>query len=71
MSLWKVSDDATGTLMVAHYKRLQASEGRVAAMRRVVRDAARTTEGRRKWYRQEGRMTNDYRHHYYWAAFIQ
>lgn len=35
MSSWKVSDDATGTLMVAYYKRLQASEGRVAAMHAV------------------------------------
>lgn len=63
MSLWKVSDAATRDLMTAYYTRLQAGEGRTEALRQVqlamLRGELKPT--------QDGA---DYRHPYYWAAFI-
>lgn len=55
VSLWKVSDTATQSLMVDYYQRLLKGEGRSAALRSaqlaVMADPAR-------------------RHPFYWAAFI-
>jgi CHAT domain-containing protein/Tfp pilus assembly protein PilF len=63
MSLWKVSDAGTRDLMTAYYTRLQAGEGRTEALRQVqlamLRGELKPT--------QDGA---DYRHPYYWAAFI-
>jgi CHAT domain-containing protein len=56
MSLWQVSDTATRDLMVAYYKRLQAGEGRTAALRQVQLEMLRN---------------NARSHPYYWASFIQ
>ena len=80
MSLWKVSDAGTRDLMVAYYTRLQRGESRTEAMRQVqlamlrgdllpgsgnkqlnLRDTVDTDELAR---------AKDYRHPYYWAAFI-
>jgi CHAT domain-containing protein len=55
MSLWKVDDEATRELMVAYYRRLQAGEGRAEALR-------------------QGQLamlaSPQYRHPFYWAAFL-
>lgn len=63
MSLWKVSDAGTRDLMVAYYTRLQAGEGRTEALRQVqlamLRGELKSTQN-----------AADYRHPYYWAAFI-
>ncbi|MBX3197288.1 MAG: CHAT domain-containing protein [Labilithrix sp.] len=55
MSLWKVDDDATKSLMIAFYADLKAGSGRAAALRKVqlAMLADKTTE-----------------HPYFWAAFI-
>jgi CHAT domain-containing protein len=79
ISLWKVADVGTRDLMTAYYTRLQAGEGRTEALRQVqlamlrgrltpgsaVRDRARETGDTRL-----KPATKDYRHPYYWAAFI-
>jgi len=63
MSLWKVSDEGTRDLMTAYYTRLKAGEGRTEALRQVqlamLRGELRPTQD-----------ATDYRHPYYWAAFI-
>ena len=41
MSLWKVDDSATRTLMAAYYRRLEAGEGRSEALREVQIEMAR------------------------------
>lgn len=55
MSLWKVDDEATRDLMVAYYKKLQASGGRSEALREVQLEML-SSPGRS--------------HPYYWASFI-
>jgi CHAT domain-containing protein len=83
MSLWKVSDAGTRDLMLAYYTRLQAGEGRTEALRQVqlamlrgeMLPAASVGNGRQNKPRETGEIseaaaTKDYRHPYYWAAFI-
>lgn len=65
MSLWQVSDEATRDLMIAYYTRLQASAGRIAAMREVQLAMLRSTV-----LAKSGDAKNNWRHPYYWAAFI-
>jgi tetratricopeptide (TPR) repeat protein/CHAT domain-containing protein len=55
ISLWKVDDAATQELMVAYYDRLLSGMPRDAALRETQLAFLNTTE---------------YRHPYYWAAFI-
>jgi CHAT domain-containing protein len=78
ISLWKVSDAATRALMVAYYKRLQVGEGRVTAMRAVQLEMMNghlkvgVASGKRGTTDTGDKVvTKDYRHPYYWAAFIQ
>jgi CHAT domain-containing protein len=55
MSLWQVDDLATRDLMAGYYQRLQAGEGRSAALRNV----------------QLALLNNPrYAHPYYWASFV-
>ena len=55
VSLWKVDDTATQSLMVQYYERLMNGEGRSEALRSV----------------QLKKMENpDYQHPFFWAAFI-
>lgn len=83
MSLWKVSDAGTRDLMVAYYTRLQQGESRTEALRQVqltmlqgkLTPSPKTTSDKQKSKRETGEMvgevkTRDYRHPYYWAAFI-
>jgi CHAT domain-containing protein len=42
MSLWKVNDEKTGTLMEAYYRQLLAGQGRAAALREAMRELRRT-----------------------------
>jgi CHAT domain-containing protein len=65
MSLWKVSDTATRDLMIAYYARLQAGEGRIAAMHQVQLAMLRGTI-----LAKSADAKADWRHPYYWAAFI-
>ncbi|MGB8511034.1 MAG: tetratricopeptide repeat protein [Pyrinomonadaceae bacterium] len=55
MSLWPVSDEATGELMSEYYKRLKAGEGRTEALRQVQLKMLRS---------------KDRTHPYFWASFI-
>lgn len=78
MSLWKVSDAGTRDLMTNYYQRLQAGEGRAEALRQVqlmmLRGQLRSTDKSRKRETSdtgEKVHTKNYRHPYYWAAFIQ
>jgi CHAT domain-containing protein len=77
MSLWKVSDAGTRDLMTAYYTRLQKGEGRTEALRQVqlamLRGQLRSSASSRK--RGTGDTSDtlapkDYRHPYFWAAFI-
>jgi CHAT domain-containing protein/Tfp pilus assembly protein PilF len=65
ISLWKVSDVATRDLMIAYYTRLQAGEGRIAAMREVQLSMLSGNP-----MAQAEDAKSDWRHPYYWAAFI-
>jgi len=75
LSLWQVSDEATRDLMVDYYKRLLAGEGRTEALRQVQLEMLRGGKlngGHRVPRLRPGTFTQiDYRHPYYWAAFIQ
>lgn len=75
MSLWRVSDKATKDLMVGYYKRLVAGEGRTEALRQVQLEMLRgrwRNEGPRAPRPGSGTAKeDDYRHPYYWVAFIQ
>jgi CHAT domain-containing protein/Tfp pilus assembly protein PilF len=78
MSLWKVSDTGTRDLMTDYYTRLQRGEGRAEALRQVQLTMLR---GQLKPTSRSGKRgttdtlananAKDYRHPYYWAAFIQ
>jgi CHAT domain-containing protein len=80
MSLWKVSDTGTRDLMTAYYARLQAGEGRTEALRqvqlamlrgRLLPGASRQQIRQRETVEtSETPSTKDYRHPYYWAAFV-
>lgn len=83
MSLWKVSDVGTRDLMIAYYTRLQLGESRTEALRQVqlamlqgkLMPSPKTTSDKQKGKRETSEMDNDapakdYRHPYYWAAFI-
>jgi CHAT domain-containing protein/Tfp pilus assembly protein PilF len=77
MSLWKVSDGGTRDLMIAYYTRLRNREGRAEALRQVQLRMLRgkLTPGgggdrRGTSDTDEKFATKDYRHPYYWAAFI-
>jgi CHAT domain-containing protein len=78
ISLWKVSDAGTRDLMTAYYTRLQKSEGRAEALRQVqlmmLRGQLRvgiSSDKRGTTDTGEKIATKNYRHPYYWAAFIQ
>ena len=77
MSLWKVSDAGTRDLMVAYYTRLQKEEGRAEALRQVQLSMlhrqllpAASSGTRETSDMNEKDVSKDYRHPYYWAAFI-
>lgn len=78
MSLWKVSDSGARDLMTAYYTRLQASEGRMEALRQVqlamLRGQLMPTRARQGEKRETSEALSDaakdYRHPYYWASFI-
>jgi tetratricopeptide (TPR) repeat protein/CHAT domain-containing protein len=78
MSLWKVSDGGTRDLMTAYYRRLQAGEGRTEALRQVqlamlrgqLKAATTGKGGQQEEDDRIGEAPKDYRHPYYWAAFI-
>lgn len=77
MSLWKVSDVGTRDLMTAYYKRSQTGEGRTEALRRVQLDMlhgrlSSSASSRKRGTSDTGEevITKNYRHPYYWAAFI-
>ncbi len=78
MSLWKVSDAGTRDLMIAYYTRLRNGEARAEALRQVQLMMLRgqLTPGRGGARRgttdtDERVVAKNYRHPYYWAAFIQ
>ncbi|OYT73346.1 MAG: kinesin [Chloracidobacterium sp. CP2_5A] len=80
MSLWKVSDAATAALMTEYYRRLARGEGRAAALQaarlKFLRGEIRPRADDLK--RELGlsprtaqsRFPGDWRHPYYWAAFV-
>ncbi len=78
MSLWKVSDAGTRDLMTAYYTRLKNGEGRAEALRQVQLEMLRgqlsgpAGSGKRETSDTVANATvKNYRHPYYWAAFIQ
>ncbi|HEX8772716.1 MAG TPA: CHAT domain-containing protein [Pyrinomonadaceae bacterium] len=83
ISLWKISDTATKDLMVDYYKRLLAGARRGEALRQVqlamlqgkLLPLPATDSDKQKGKRETGDVGGevsgkDYRHPYYWAAFI-
>jgi CHAT domain-containing protein len=77
MSLWKVSDAGTRDLMVAYYMRLKRGEERMEALRQAQLAMLRgqllpVASGRKRETSDTGgkETAKDYRHPYYWAAFI-
>ena len=77
VSLWKVSDAATRDLMVEYYRRLQAGEGRTAALRQVQLVMIKSKPPGAAGGAQRGlsgnvtRQAEDRSHPFYWASFIQ
>lgn len=78
MSLWKVSDAGARDLMIAYYTRLWRGEGRMEALRQVQLEMLHgqfllsMSSGKRETSDiDEKEVPKDYRHPYYWAAFIQ
>ncbi|RKH66786.1 CHAT domain-containing protein [Corallococcus llansteffanensis] len=49
MSLWKVEDQTTSTLMEAYYRNLLAGQGRAAALREAMRELRRTQSHPHAW----------------------
>ncbi|RKH48151.1 CHAT domain-containing protein [Corallococcus sicarius] len=49
MSLWKVNDETTSTLMEAYYRNLLAGQGRAAALREAMRELRRTQSHPHAW----------------------
>ncbi len=67
MSLWPVSDLATGQLMIEYYRHLQQGAGRADALRQVQ---LRILGSQRLKSTVAPRKPRDYSHPYYWASFI-
>ncbi|HZH13098.1 MAG TPA: CHAT domain-containing protein [Archangium sp.] len=49
MSLWKVNDETTSTLMGSYYRHLLAGEGRATALREAMRELRRTQPHPHYW----------------------
>jgi len=75
ISLWQVSDEATRDLMVAFYKRLQAGEGRTAALSAVQLEMLRSNDqakgGDGRGLTLGSGSKKDRSHPFFWASFIQ
>ena len=77
ISLWKVNDAGTRDLMKAYYTRLQRGEGRIEALRQVQLEMLHgqfsptgSSVNRETTDVGEKDAIKNYRHPYYWAAFI-